>query len=97
VTKELFIEGPVTVDTSEEMRRSLGNALRLKPSTVTVDLSKVSYIDSSGLATLLEAMRNARKQQTRLVLRGIQGQTRYFLEITHLDRLFEIEASEAGA
>ena len=79
------------------MRRTLSNVLRTKPAKVTVDLSAVSYIDSSGLATLLEAVRTARKQNTRLILRGIQGQTRYFFEITHLDRLFEIDAEEAGA
>ena len=75
----------------------LSNVLRSRPETVVVDLSGVSYIDSSGLATLLEAMRTARKQNTRLILRGIQGQVRYFLEITRLDRLFEIEEAEATA
>jgi anti-sigma B factor antagonist len=73
------------------MRRTLCNALRSKPDAMTVDLSRVSYIDSSGLATLLEAERNARRQNTRLTLKGVQGQTRHFLEITRLDRLFEIE------
>ena len=94
MANEVSIEGRVTVDTSPDMRRTLSNVLRSKPATVKVDLSKVSYIDSSGLATLLEAMRNARKQNTRLILKGVQGQTRYFLEITRLDRLFEIEQEE---
>jgi len=93
----ISIQGRVTVDNSGDMRRTLCNALRSKPETVTVDLSSVDYIDSSGLATLLEAMRNARKQKARLVLRGVQGQTRYFLEITRLDRLFDIEAEETLA
>jgi len=97
VTNEIAIQGPVTIDNSGNMRRTLCSALRSKPATLTVDLSNVSYIDSSGLATLLEAMRNARKQNTRLILRGIQGQTRYFLEITHLDRLFDIDGEEMHA
>ena len=91
------IEGRVTVDTSGDMRRTLRNVLRSKPAKMTVDLTKVSYIDSSGLATLLEAVRTARKQNTRLILRGIQGQPRYFFEITGLNHLFEIEAGETGA
>ncbi len=91
------IGGRVTVDTSGDMRRTLINVLRSKPAKVTVDLSKVTYIDASGLATLVEAVRVARKQNTRFTLRGIQGQTRYFLEITRLDRLFEIDGGEAGA
>jgi anti-sigma B factor antagonist len=93
----ISIQGRITVDNSGDMRRALCNALRAKPRTLTVDLSSVDYIDSSGFATLLEAMRNARKQNARLVLRGVQGQTRYFLEITRLDQLFDIESEEARA
>jgi len=81
------IGGRVTVDTSGDMRRTLINVLRSKPVKVTVDLSRVTYIDASGLATLVEAVRVARKQNTRFTLRGIPGQT----------RLFEIDGGEAGA
>jgi anti-anti-sigma regulatory factor len=42
-------------------------------------------------------MRNARKQNTRLILKGVQDQTRYFLEITRLDQLFEIDREETVA
>jgi len=67
------------------------------PANVTVDLSGVTYMDTSGLATLVEAARIARKQGTQLVLSGIQGQVRYFLEITRLDQLFEIAGQEVSA
>ena len=48
-------------------------------------------MDTSGLATLIEAMRIARKQDTQLVLRGVQEQPRYLLEVRERDRLFPIE------
>ena len=96
---EVSVQGRVTIDNSGEMRRALSDVLRTKPKpvTVTVDLSSVSYIDTSGLATLLEAMRIARRQGTRLVLRGVHGQTRDFFEISHMDWLFEVEVEESGA
>jgi anti-sigma B factor antagonist len=78
------------------MRTALANALRTKPATVSVDLSGVSYMDTSGLATLVEAARIAREQGTRLILGGIHDQPRYFFEITHLDRLFDIAGQEAS-
>jgi len=84
------IHGRVTVDNSGEMRAALRSALRKKPAELRVDLSGLSYTDTSGVATLLEAFRTANKQATRLVLVGIHGQPRYFLEITRLDRLFGI-------
>jgi anti-sigma B factor antagonist len=83
------IQGRITVDNSGEMRKALSNALRKRPATVSVDLSAVSYIDTSGLATLVEAARLARKQGTRLLLSGIHDQPHYLFEITHLDRLFD--------
>ena len=91
MTNEISIEGRINVDNSDDMRRKLSGILRSKPQTIIVDLSKVSSMDSSGLATLLEATAIARKQNTRLILQGIQGQLRYMLEISRLNRLFDIE------
>ena len=90
------VQGRITVSNSGAMRTALANALRAKPATVSVDLSNVSYLDTSGLATLIEAVRIARNQSTRLILSGMHAQPRYFLEITHLDRLFEITRQEAS-
>jgi anti-sigma B factor antagonist len=89
------IEGRITIDNSGEMRDRLAAALRPKPAELTVDLSRVTYIEMSGLATLVEAFRIARQQGTRMVLAGIQGQVRYLLEVTSLNQLFDI-ASEQG-
>ncbi len=91
------VEGRITVDNSPEMRDRLAVALKPKPVQVTVDLSGVAYIDISGLATLVEASRIAHQQGTRLVLTGIQGQTRYLFEVSHLDQLFEIAGERQTA
>jgi anti-sigma B factor antagonist len=85
------LQGRITVDNGNEMRRKLADTLLPRLPKLTVDLSGVTYMDTSGLATLMEAMRIARRQGTRLVLSGIQDQPRYLLEITDLDHLFEIE------
>ena len=90
------IHGRITIATSGELRRMLSNTLRAKPANVSVDLSDVSYIDTSGLATLVEAVRIARKQGTRLILGGIHDQPRYLFEIAHLDRLFDMAGEEAS-
>jgi len=90
------MHGRITVENSGEMRRALRDALRAKPATVSVDLSDVSYIDTSGLATLVEAVRIARKQGMRLILGGMKDQPRYLFEITHLDRFIDTQASEVN-
>jgi anti-sigma B factor antagonist len=85
------LQGRITVSNANEMRRTLADALRLQPKEVTVDLSGVTYMDTSGLATLMEAMRSARQQGTRLVLGSIQAQPRFLLKVTDLDHVFEVE------
>ena len=85
------MQGRITIDSADQMRRRLANALRTHPALVAVDLSDVPYMDTSGLATLMEAMRTARQQGTRLVLSGIQQQPGYLLKVTDLDHVFEID------
>jgi anti-sigma B factor antagonist len=84
------IEGRVTIDNSGEMREKLAVALKPKPANVTVDFSRVTYIETSGLATLVEAFRIARRQGTRLLLTGIHGQPRDLLALTRVDQFFDI-------
>jgi len=96
IIPKVAIEGRITVDTSDEMRRKLLAALHSKPTQVTVDLSKATYLDSSGVATLVESVRIARRQDTRLVLAGLSGQPRALLGVAQLDRLFEFAPQETS-
>ena len=90
------IEGRITVNNSDVMRRKLLAALRSRPAQVTVDLSQATYMDSSGLATLLEAVRIARRQHTRLVLAGVSGQLGNLFSVGLLGRLFEFAPWETN-
>lgn len=92
----LAFHGQITVENAGEMRKTLRDALRASRTNVCVDLSDVSYIDTSGVATLMEAARIARKQGQQLILAGLHDQPRHFLEVTHLDHLFDVGGREAG-
>ena len=93
-SRRVSIEGRVNIDTSDAMRRTIAEALRSMPPAVILDLSGVSYIDTSGLATLLEASRIARQQGTRLVLHGLHGQPRELLHFSQIDHLLDIAEPE---
>jgi len=92
--KVVPIHGHVNVDTSSEMRRAIALALRAVPSIVTIDFSNVTYIDTSGLATLLEASRIAHRQGTRLVVEGLRAQPRELFHFSQIDRLLDIAEPE---
>ena len=97
MTSTVAIDGRITVNTSDEMRRKLLAALRSKPAQITVDLSRATYMDSSGVATLLEAAHIARSQSTRLLLAGVSGQPRSLFAVAQLDRLFEFASQEKAS
>ena len=84
------LRGRVNVDSSPALRDRLLALLRAQsPEAVIVDLSDVSYIDSSGLATLVEGLGVARMRQTTLCVQGLHGRLLQLFQATRLSSLFE--------
>ncbi len=65
--------------------------------SVIVNLSNVEYIDSSGVASLVEGLQEARKREARFMLAGLQEGPRRVLELTLLLKVFEIHPTEEDA
>ncbi len=57
---------------------------------LTIDMSQVDLIDSSGLFTLVSALRTAKQHGSRLTIYHLKSPVRVIFEITQLDRIFEI-------
>jgi anti-anti-sigma factor len=95
--QQISFEGRISIDNSNAMRNRLGEALKPKPKEIDVDLSRVTSIDISGLATLLEATRIARNRGTRLRIGGIQGQVQLLFAITRLDQILDTAAEGQSA
>lgn len=91
------LSGRVTVDSSPDLRERLHAVLK-RPSlaALTIDLAELAYIDCSGVATLIEALRIARSRKTVLQLRGLRDRPRYLLEVTGLLRLFQTNEGTGG-
>ena len=84
------LSGRLSIDSSPGVRDQLLAILdRESLPTLTIDLAEVTYIDCSGLATLVEALKIAHGHKTQLQLRGLHDRPRYLLEVTGLLRLFE--------
>ena len=84
------LQGRLGIDSSPDLRDRLLAMLRGQPSKVViVDLTDVSYIDTSGIATLLEAFKVARDRHSTLRLRGLQGRPARLFEVTGLTALFD--------
>ena len=59
---------------------------------ILVDLAQVTYIDSSGIASLIEGLQAARKQKNDLALVSVSQRARRVLELARLDKVFTIHA-----
>ena len=86
----LPLEGEIDLHVSPRVSASLGAIIEQKPERVVVDLSKVSYIDSSGLAVLIEGMQNVEAYGGKFILAGIQENVKPIFEIARLDQVFII-------
>ncbi len=84
------LRGRVTIDSSPALRDRLLAMLRGQaPTAVIFDLSEVPYIDSSGIATLIEGLKIARNRQTAFCLQGLQGRLLHLFEVTGVLTLFK--------
>jgi len=85
----IHLEGDVDLQSSPEARKILLECVtRKKP--VLVDLSKVGYIDSSGVASLVEALQTARKGGGTLLLVTVSEAALRVLQLARLDKVFAI-------
>jgi anti-sigma B factor antagonist len=86
----LPLEGEIDLHVSPRISASLGAMIDEKPKQVVVDLSNVTYIDSSGLAVLIEGMQNVEAYGGKFALAGLQASVRPIFEIARLDQVFRI-------
>jgi anti-sigma B factor antagonist len=81
--------GRIDIDSSPAVRDQLIALLQApRPRTVSIDLSGVTHIDSSGVATLIEALKIARNCKTELRLQGLHDRLHRLFEATGILSLF---------
>ncbi len=90
------VSGDVDMGTSPGLRKALLESLSATPRLV-INLGGVRYIDSSGIASLVEVLKEARNKEKRLVLFGLNTAVREVLHLTRLIKIFEIRETEEQA
>src|SRR3982750_1689609 len=86
----LPLEGEIDLHVSPEVSKSLRAMVEKKPKVVIVDLAKVTYLDSSGLAALIEGMQNVQEYGGKFALANVQETVQHIFEIARLDQVFQI-------
>lgn len=93
----LDCSGEVDLYSSTDLRKALLAELQSSLPSVLVNMSEVTYIDSSGIATLVEGLQLSRQTKTRFGLYGLRANARSVLELARLNRVFNIFEGEQEA
>src|SRR3989338_8940522 len=83
------VDGEIDINTSPSMQKM--------SERVVVNLKSVTYVDSSGLATLVEILKNIRQYGGKLKLSNLSPKIKSLFEITKLEKLFDIQPDEEEA
>jgi len=87
------IDGDVDLYSSPTLRTVLLDLTKAKSKAVLVDLHNVRYMDSSGVATLVEALQQIGKYKGKLKLASLRDAVKDVFELSRLDKVFDIYPS----
>jgi anti-sigma B factor antagonist len=95
-TRIVDVAGGVDLKASPLLRKLLFEALGEAPK-VALNLAAISFIDTSGVAVLLEALRESQRRQGQLVLFGMNPTVRDDFKIAHVANVFQVADTEEQA
>jgi anti-sigma B factor antagonist len=93
----LRLRGELDLRTVPKLRMRLAEALQRGSGPVVVDLTEVTFIDSTGLSALLNALRRLTRAGRRMLLATQEGPVLRLLRMTRLDSTFALYDSAEAA
>jgi anti-sigma B factor antagonist len=93
----LALEGEIDLHRAPEVKETIEPLIAKKMTRILVDFSAVTYIDSSGLAAMIETLQRIQSYGGKFGMFGLRDTVRGIFEIARLDQIFSIFPSEAAA
>ncbi len=91
------VEGDLDFHSSPNLRQTLNQLADKKTPKIIINLKRVGYMDSSGIATFVEALQKTKKYQGKLILAEMAPAVRSVFEIAKLDSIFMISDNNQDA
>ncbi|MBI2901318.1 MAG: STAS domain-containing protein [Planctomycetes bacterium] len=89
-SKIVHVSGEVDMNSAPKLREKLRKTFDQKPVTVVLRLADVPYMDSAGVAVLVEVLQWAKKEKILFVLAEPSAAVRAVIEMARLSRFFVI-------
>lgn len=94
---EVELSGDIDLKYSPTLRQHLQTKVREQVPILILDFSRVKYIDSSGLATLVEYYQNSRSYSGKIALAGLSNRVRSIFDLVRLSEIFSIYPDMSAA
>lgn len=91
------IDGEIDLNTSPQLKKEFEKIVGAKAKKVLINFSSVTYVDSSGLATIVEIFKKLKSYGGILKLSNLSPKVKNLFEITKLEKLFDIQDDEEEA
>jgi anti-sigma B factor antagonist len=86
----ITVKGEIDLYSSTMLREYIFTTLQQQPRELIIDLDAVKYIDSSGIATMVEALQLANKSKTQFKVAGLSKNVLEVFELVKLEKVFNI-------
>lgn len=93
----LALEGEIDLYRSPQVKETLEPLISKKMQRILLDFSAVTYIDSSGLAAMIETLQRIQSYGGKFAMFGLRQGVRAIFDIARLDQIFSIYPDEAAA
>lgn len=97
VAPVLAVHGRFDAHQVPQVQQDMDALLESGATTIIVDLSDVTFVDSSALAVIVRGMKRCRERSGELILCGMRQPVRIIFELTRMDRAFRIFDNPAAA
>lgn len=84
------VAGELDLATSPALQQACAAVAERKPETLRLDMSEVTFLDSSGISVLVQAHKQLDAQGGAFVLHGLRDQTRRVLDVAGLGEFFRL-------
>jgi anti-sigma B factor antagonist len=92
------ITGDIDLYSSPNVRQAILECVKkAHAEKIVVDMSAVGYIDSSGVASLIEGLQLSKQKNKNFIIFGLTARARAVIELARLDKIFKIFGTEAEA
>jgi len=88
--KQIEITGKFDIESTEEFESIFNKQVESSPPVIAVEMSKLDYIDSSGIGSLIKSLNHLKNKKGKLVLVGMKPMIQNVFKLAKLDMFFEI-------